>query len=223
MLNLSNIALVLVDGVDPLASLKTLLHCMKLATFKEILFFTFQDIEVSEKIKFVKIKKLDYAEYNDFIISKLNNYVNSDFCLIVQTDGFILNPEKWQENFLNFDYVGAPWERPLQQDYPFGTRVGNGGFSLRSKKFLETTSKKITDYQHMKDYGLNKNEDFFLCKTNYEKLVSLGIKFADLKTASEFSLESSIPEYPKNFNDTFGFHGKNPTTLEIIKKIQNDN
>lgn len=223
MLNLKNITLVLVDGVDPEVSLKTLIHCSRLANFEDILFFTFKDLRVPSKIKLNKIKKFDYVEYNHFIISDLNSHIKSDFCLIVQTDGFILNSEKWQDNFLNFDYIGAPWEQKLQDDYPLGTRVGNGGFSLRSKKFLETTSNFIISYGIMKEMGLNKNEDFFLCKTNYEELVSRGIKFADLKTAAEFSLESSIPEYPKKFGETFGFHGKNETTLKIMEKIKEIN
>ena len=37
--------------------------------------------------------------------------------------------------FFDYDYIGAPWPNN------FVNRVGNGGFSLRSKKFLELTAK----------------------------------------------------------------------------------
>jgi len=209
MLDLKNITLALVDGVDPHNSLRVLSHCSRQANFHEILLFTFEEIEATENIRVIKIPKLNYIGYNDFIISKLNNYIDSDFCLIVQTDGFILNPGKWKKEFLNFDYVGAPWPSSLQIKFPNGTRVGNGGFSLRSKKFLKTTSENITDYVEKSGTGENMgNEDFFLCKVNYEKLTDKGIKFADLETASQFSLEAHIPEHPRSLKDTFGFHGK---------------
>ena len=47
-------------------------------------------------------------------------------------------------DFLKWDYIGAPW--PLSYEAfvdPFGRhiRVGNGGFSLRSRKFLEVPTK----------------------------------------------------------------------------------
>lgn len=218
MLDLKNITLALVDGVDPHKSLKVLTHCSRLADFNEILFFTFQDVEAPANIRLIKIQKLDYLGYNNFIISKLNSYINSDFCLIVQTDGFILNPSRWRKEFLDFDYIGAPWPSSLQQKFPNGTRVGNGGFSLRSKKFLEATSKNISDYLENTNAGENMgNEDFVVCKVNYEKLTAEGIKFADLKTASEFSVEAPIPEHPKSLNDTFGFHGKQ--YMHLVNKI----
>jgi hypothetical protein len=218
-MNLQNITLVLVDGVNPKASLNTLVHCSKQAQFHEILFFSFEEIETPTNITFNKIKKFNYHDYNNFIISELNNYIKSDFCLIVQTDGFILNPHKWQEKFLDFDYIGAPWDKDMQKHPAYESRVGNGGFSLRSKKFLETTSKFITNYETIGGL-LDKNEDFFLCKTNYDKLTAQGVKFADIKTASEFSLEGEIDEYPRTLNDVFGFHGKNKEMLKVIDNIQ---
>ena len=53
--------------------------------------------------------------------------------LIIQHDGFILNHKAWDNEFLNYDYIGAPV-------YWMGNKlieVGNGGFSLRSKKLLK--------------------------------------------------------------------------------------
>ncbi len=82
-------------------------------------------------------------EYSRFCLENLHRYVDTEHVLIVQYDGFILNPRLWRDEFLDYDYIGAPWFVAdwLVQDFTFpkrllGTRiVGNGGFSLRSKKY----------------------------------------------------------------------------------------
>ena len=50
---------------------------------------------------------------------------------LVSEDG-----NRWRDEFLEYDYIGAPW------NVPAGSRnnIGNGGFSLR-RKFLEVSSK----------------------------------------------------------------------------------
>ena len=70
--------------------------------------------------------------------------------LVIQDDGHIVNPSLWDEEFLKYDYIGLPWpfedswiEKQLKEQRPIirkvypKNRVGNGGFSLRSRKFLE--------------------------------------------------------------------------------------
>ena len=49
-----------------------------------------------------------YADYNKRCVSELNNYFDTDFCLIVQFDGKIINPSAWTNDFFNYDYIGAP-------------------------------------------------------------------------------------------------------------------
>ena len=89
----------------------------------------------------VQIKKLDYEEYNRFVVFELHKYIDTEFALIIQDDGFVTGPHQWRGEFLDYDYIGAPWPLPTDDfSYrdPFGNliRVGNGGFSLRSKKLL---------------------------------------------------------------------------------------
>jgi len=63
-------------------------------------------------------------------------------CLLVQPDGFVINPDKWDNQFFEYDYIGAPWEQvPHSYLDPWGKphRVGNGGFSFRSKKLLDVS------------------------------------------------------------------------------------
>jgi hypothetical protein len=52
--------------------------------------------------------------------------------LLVQWDGYVCNPDAWDPAFLDCDYIGAKWF--WHND---AMRVGNGGFSLRSRRLLE--------------------------------------------------------------------------------------
>jgi hypothetical protein len=104
-----------------------------------------------------KIEISSYNDYNYYVVYKLGEHVDTSHCLLVQQDGFVLFPEKWDNDWLNYDYIGAPW--PYAEDAyidPFGNhhRVGNGGFSLRSKKFLDVPNKVEVPWE-------TNNSDFY--------------------------------------------------------------
>ena len=61
------------------------------------------------------------------MIKELWQYFNSEFVLVIQHDGYVLDGNSWSDDFYKYDYIGAPWL------YSDGKNVGNGGFSLRSK------------------------------------------------------------------------------------------
>ena len=128
--------------------------------FNNILLLSNED--VFGNFNLVKIKKLNNVEDYNKIILSLNDYISSDFALVIQHDGHVINPNKWSENFLNYDYIGAPWPNNKKWNKRWDAneegdiikknlnknRIGNGGFSLRSKKFLEYSSKfKKSIYQ----------------------------------------------------------------------------
>jgi len=180
--------------------------------FARAVLFTDSDV-VYPEIETIKIQKLKSVdEYNDFIL-KLAYYIKTDYCLIVQDDGFVLNPHLWNPEFLNYDYIGAPWPdsykwKELQTGKKYMTpgwnRVGNGGFSLRSRKFLVASSY----YTTCEGYG----EDFFLCVIKEQIMKNLhGVKFAPLELAKTFSYENNIDNWPVPVEldpkSTFGFHG----------------
>ncbi|OAQ14891.1 hypothetical protein F480_05425 [Bibersteinia trehalosi Y31] len=110
-------------------------------------------------IEWLECKPFSYLEYNYFIIYVLHQFIQTDFVLIVQNDGFVLNGKNWQDAFLDYDYIGAPlntlfryqdehliqagqefWERHFNNIPPTHFEVQNGGFSLRSKRLLTLPS-----------------------------------------------------------------------------------
>lgn len=149
------------------------------------------------------IKSID--DWNHAIIYDLHKYVDTDYAMLIHADGYVINPKSWRDEFLEYDYVGAPWPLP-QDDYSYRTpegeliRVGNS-VSLRSKRILELPSKLGLEW---KSYYGNTNEDGFLCCHNRKILEENGCRFAPLEVAKHFSKEHEIPE---NIGlSTFAFH-----------------
>ena len=84
-------------------------------------------------VKFISHDTMTHKEYSKFCLYQLHNYIDTDYCLIFQDDGFPLNPHLWNNHFFNYDYIGTPWPGRLFIDAE-SNPVGGGGFSLRSKK-----------------------------------------------------------------------------------------
>jgi hypothetical protein len=127
-------------------------------------------------------------DYSDLLLTGLRQYVAGTHVLIIQWDSFILHPELWTNDFLQYDYIGASW--PHHPDTP----VGNGGFSLRSVKLLEVLESPAITKRHP--------EDFCICVDNKATLENqFGIRFAPTKVAEQFAVERS------DWHPAFGFHG----------------
>ena len=142
------------------------------------------------------------------MVYKLSEYIHTDFALIIQSDGYVINPDSWRDEFLEYDYIGAPFKLPTdnfsyRDIYGKIFRVGNGGFSLRSKKLIELANKLNLEWKPFHGFY---NEDGFICAMNRHIYEENGCKFAPLHVAKYFSHESDIPE--NQGLSTFGFHGK---------------
>jgi hypothetical protein len=142
------------------------------------------------------------AEYSTFILKRMHEYVSTEHALIIQHDGFILNPAAWSDEFLAYDYIGAPF-------YVDGKLItGNGGFSIRSSKLLKLTASDdridLADPAVHTVYGLN--EDWIQCYIHREYLEQAGIRFAPPEIAHRFSIESN-ELYGREWTGEFGFHG----------------
>lgn len=144
-------------------------------------------------------------KWNERIIYDLWRYVDTEYCMLIHADGYVINPDAWRKEFLEYDFIGAPW--PLPKDsYSYRTpdgeliRVGNS-VSIRSKKLLELPTKLGLPWRSY--YG-NTNEDGFLCVHNRRILEEHGIRFAPLEEAIHFSKEHEIKE--NKGLTTFAFH-----------------
>lgn len=153
-----------------------------------------------------RISSIDQYSYN--MIYKLEDYIDTDFALVIQSDGYVINTNSWRDEFLNYDYIGAPFALP-NDEFSYRDvdgnifRVGNGGFSLRSKKLISLPNKIGLEWKPFHGFY---NEDGFICAMNRHIYEDNGCKFAPIDVAKYFSHEAEIPETQGII--PFGFHGK---------------
>ena len=160
-------------------------------------------------------------DYSHTTLKLCPKYCATDFDLIVQWDGYACNPEAWTDEFLNYDYIGATWDDGV---------VGNGGFSLRSKKLYDALmildvdylynkfSEEIVDRQYYHTTTENGQkyipEDVVICRLYKEQLENMGVRFAPHSVSDRFSIEnhSDISPWLNAPNPwigkSLGFHGK---------------
>jgi hypothetical protein len=230
LLELPDVTLVCVTGVDFIGA-KYALWTSQLGISFGCVKLIHGSHDVLEKSNYFKsepahntnLKSID--DYNHYLIYQLWRHVETRFALVVQADGYVINPELWRDEYLNFDYIGAPWPRSRHAYIdPFGNqqRVGNGGFSLRSRRLLQVPLKTDIPFQvnegdfynHM---GVNLlSEDGNICVHNRHLFVEAGCTFAPFKVALGFSVEKRLLQ--RGFSQTFGFHKKIPIQSRIRDK-----
>lgn len=210
--NLPQVTLLGFDGQDPDALARVLNYCSNLFEFAEVKMwsphcpgcFSPQCMKVTHQ--FVPDGSLH--AYNAWEIGGMD--FDTDFALCVQKDGFIINPQKWDPLWLNYDYLGAPWPATWPNINKWDNLVGNGGFSLRSKKFVECSKRAYPLWNQ------TMNSDVFLCRVMYQCFMDLGIHYAPIPVADGFSWEARDDGIK---GKAFGFHHGNhlPLYQHLIK------
>lgn len=149
--------------------------------------------------------------YSHFIIKEAYKHVKTSHMLIFQHDGYVNNFMAWDNEWLQYDYIGAPWW------YNDGMAVGNGGFSLRSTRLMKIVA---TD-KYISNCKLYHPEDDVICRTHREYLeTKYHIKFAPIEVAERFSFEG-YRQPKKVLADQFGVHGPNPRTKPATPRSEN--
>lgn len=146
----------------------------------------------------------DIDAYNEYCFLHLGDHVFTSHMLIVQHDGFVIYPNKWDDSWLRYDYIGAPFAivpNAYVTDYGERVRVGNGGFSLRSSHMMRTP--KLMGWKLREQQGW-KNEDGQFTNYYRKEFLGLGFKYAPVEVAARFSYEVEVEENAGI--KPFGFH-----------------
>ena len=204
MLNLPQITLISVDCNNPELAAEALKMSSSSIKFgKMVLLSDARPFNLSDDIEFFEIESIkNLNQYSKFVFNHLGEYVDTEFCITIHVDGYICNPHNWNPEFLNYDYIGAPWptDEWFVVNKPKENRVGNGGFSLRSKKLLNL----------LKELNCPEHEDTAITQLFRQHLEEQGIRFAPLELASHFSQEKICSDLPVVAEkECFGFHGLN--------------
>jgi len=122
-----------------------------------------------------------------FIVHMLGLLDLGEYAMGVHEDGFPVDTVMWDEEFLKYDYIGAPWGDGV---------VGNNGLYITSKKFRQCTAK-------LPFVEGAPNSDNYYCRDHKEAMESMGIKYAPFDVAVRFSVECVGHDLV-----SFGFHGR---------------
>ncbi len=194
MLDLPGVSLVCIDTANHALALRALGKSREGIRFGRTLLLTDavpSGVAVPDGIDVIAIAPLSSRDaYSQFVLKALLPYVATPHALLVQWDGYVVNPAAWEPAFLDCDYVGAKWYW-----YDDDMRVGNGGFSLRSRRLLEALQDPRV--------ALDGVEDVTIGRT-YRRLLERehGLRFASEALADRFAFEVAYP-----IGRPFGFHG----------------
>ena len=130
-LSLKEVTLVCFDTRNVEVALESMNSSLSQVKFAESVLFTSKVLcseDVINKAKMLDIK-LEFVseiksitEYSYFILTKLDKYIHTKFCLLTQWDSWVIDSKFWDSDFLNYDYIGAIWPHYSEN------KIGNGGF-----------------------------------------------------------------------------------------------
>ena len=189
---LPDVTLVAVTSVALRPTVEALEASVRQADFAEVLLLSDQapPADADPAIRWRPIKRIaSRRAYSNFMLRDLAEHVKTSHALCVQWDGFVLDGSAWDPRFLDFDYIGALW--PQFRD---GHNVGNGGFSLRSRRLLESCRALPSDGSEA--------EDIIIARRCRAELETQGMRFAPVPVAAKFAYERAAPT-----GREFGFHG----------------
>lgn len=189
-----------------------------------IYWYSDQDIGFinDRKVEWIPISKMHgQNNYSNTTLKLCPLICETDFDLIVQWDGYACNRDAWTDEFFQYDYIGATWDDGV---------VGNGGFSLRSKRLYDKLKELDVKFMfddfdsHIVDrpswHSVSSigekfvPEDVVICRIYRSELENFGMRFAPHSISDRFSIENHSDISPwlnlpnKWIGKSFGFHGK---------------
>ncbi len=146
-------------------------------------------------------------------ICKLHARFDTEYVLGIHGDGFPLR--RGLEAFVGpYDYLGAPWGRPswyTERVFPYPRYcVGNGGFSLRSRRLCELAAWAFRRKYRLLPYCYALVDDVFYCRVlpRFERTCRRTVVYAPPEVAGRFAFESNPEYYPAGGEMPLGFHGE---------------
>ena len=228
-INLSNVTLVVIDDLRDLPNENNIRYIiLDRAIEYAKKYIDFFDVKFFSPLHGFKKTFNKSTDYSSWVIKNLPFEIESEYYLIMQWDGFIVNPNMWKDEFFKYDYIGG------------GRTLQNGGFSLRKT----TTMQKLSNTKYTEYFG---NEDsyyslFFndVCKNVHETDDRFDESFYDdcLKNGfvykhQPFTLESTHNEKWDSYKfasffifnaESFGWHISGQldvyTSMYFYKKIK---
>jgi len=199
-LKLPDVTLVCVETREHTLARMAVEDCMRSVEFGDVLILTDRPLEFSPltflgQPRFSAVpdwpEKIGWSRSWWFDVPPL---LRTSHTLNIQWDSWIWDPIMWRNEFLQYDYIGAPWKHLPEN----GKRVGNGGFSLvssRLKRFIYDRRDRFPCDSAV--------DDALLCIKYRPALEDAGFVWAPEHVAYDFSFEGCDGSQPTAH---FGFH-----------------
>ena len=221
MINLPNVTLIAVSSIEIERTIRAFQYSCRGINFGEVKFVTHEDVN-PDGITVHKVPRINSSdEFSKITIYDLPKYVDTEYCILIQYDGFIVHPEQWTDEFLNYDWIGPLWTKGHNYFDKNGNsiRVGDG-IALRSQKLMGLASKLNLPWDPFTNNGQHKPgfwEDSWICVKNRHIYEGHGCKFASIEMAAKWGRELHTPPIPENEGITpFVFHGRKDPYMSLI-------
>ena len=176
-LQLPQVTLAAMTSVNVRQTVKAMEYSMRGIDFGDCVLITHRKpLFLPKTIRYAhtsKLKNIDSFNYK--MLYEQGDYLHTDFVMIVHADGFVVHPEQWRDEFLDYDYIGSPWPLP-KDDFSYRDRDGNicrvgNSVGIRSRRLVNFP--KEADLPFEADHGYF-NEDGFLCVKNRHLVEAAG-------------------------------------------------
>lgn len=201
--NSPSVSLTIVDTIHHSGASKVLQHSQqlldRLVNLTQLYWYSdapIDNVTLDCRLRWIKINPITQMpqDYNHVLLGLMPHVATEDYNIVIQTDGYPCNPEAWTDHFLQYDYVGAVWPWEMLS-------VGNGGFSMRSRRLLDALLK--VNWQQWRDHP----EDAVIARHMRQQLQQdYHIEFAPPHVADQFSIEWNMSS--SWMGRSFGFHGQ---------------
>jgi hypothetical protein len=190
-LTLPQVTLCAVSSVNLAATVRALEASLSQVDFGACKLFTDRPVRPAHPdIAVVPIAPISSVRaYSNFVLTQLVDHIDTFHCLVAQWDGNVLDAGRWRPDFLDYDYIGASWPQ-----FDDGHDVGNGGFSLRSRRLMAACRDPVFQPHPVEDVAVG--------RINRAFLEDLGMRFAPRAIADAFSTERA-----GDVSASFGYHG----------------
>jgi len=194
MLKLPDVTLVLIETREHDLAQLAIEDCERHVEFGDVLVFTdrpAQFMRADRRVLHVPDwpNKLGWSRH---FWQDVAPHMRTSHALCIQWDSWVVAPDMWRDEFLEYDFIGAPWW------YRDGLNVGNGGFCLRSTRLMRFLRKHRAQFPCITDL-----DDDLLCRKYRPTLQSAGFEWAPEGLALDFSFECVRPDPSARH---FGFH-----------------
>jgi hypothetical protein len=159
MSGFSDITVVSVTGWQPAAAgaaLSVQLSAHELPGSRALLISPERPALLPPWVRHVPVRPFGYMEYSVFMLYALHQFIDTDYALVVQDDGWVVSGRHWRQAYFDCDYIGAPVHLARVRQKSGAARfvggfgwcaealkpdvliepVFNGGFSLRSQRLM---------------------------------------------------------------------------------------